>query len=271
MTRDGYDEDFLGVPVPLPQPVPARELRRLDYPNFTVLLDPARRLAASTAVAIDGAALQDVPRQGRWRLDKRVPASEQAGAGIYTRSDFDRGHLVRRLDPGWGTLDEAREAMDATFFYTNAAPQASGFNQSRDLWLGLEDHVLRYADAADLRISVFTAPVLGPDDPVHRGVGVPLRFWKIAAWSSASAPDEPALAATGFILDQSGMFQVDEGLLAVEPLGAFRTFQAPITDIAQLAGIDAGPLVGADVMVPPGLLSTPEWNELSSPADITFG
>ena len=69
----GYDEDFLGVPVPLP--APARELRRLDYPNFTVLLDPERRLAASTGVLIDGAALHDVPRQGRWRLYTRVPAS----------------------------------------------------------------------------------------------------------------------------------------------------------------------------------------------------
>lgn len=266
---DGYDEDFLGVPVPLPRP--DGELHRLDYPHFTVLLDPGRRLAASTGVVIDGAALHDLPRQGRWRLDTRVPATAQAGAGVYRRSDFDRGHLVRRLDPGWGTPERAREAMDATFFYTNAAPQASGFNQSRDLWLGLEDHVLQYADAADLRISVFTAPVLGPDDPVHRGVGVPLRFWKIAAWSQATAPAEPVLAATGFVLDQSGMFEVDDGLLSVAPLGAFRTFQAPIADIASLAGIDVGPLRAADVMVPPGLLSTPEWHKLGSPADITFG
>lgn len=270
MTWEGYDEDFLGVPAPIPRPLDGREVRELAYPRFTVLLDPRRRFAVSTAVAIDGGSLQEILRQGRWRLDTRIARREQAGAGIYAKNDLDRGHLVRRSDPGWGTVEEALEATTATFYYPNAAPQASGFNQSKELWVGLEDHVLQYADAADLRVAVFTAPVLDDDDPPYKGIQIPRRFWKIAAWSSTRVPEEPVLAATGFVLDQSELIEVEDGLLAVEPLGAFRTFQSPIADIADLAGIDAGPLVDADVLVPPGLLSTPKWHELGSAADITL-
>ena len=139
-----------------------------------------------TAVNIDGSSLQDLPRTGDWDLDPRVPADQQAGPALYADNDLDRGHLVRRRDPGWGSVAEARAATEATFVYTNAAPQASVFNQSKDLWVGLEDHVLQYADATDQRVSVFTGPVLDPTDPVYRGVRIPRRFWKVAAWAETS-------------------------------------------------------------------------------------
>lgn len=257
---DGYDPAFLAAPLPLPRP--AQPVRPLPYPRFTVLLDPARQLAAVTAVNIDGASLQDLPRTGDWRLDERVPAAEQTGPEVYARNDLDRGHLVRRRDPGWGLVDAARAATEATFSYPNAAPQAAGFNQSKELWLGLEDHVLAYAETTDQRVSVFTAPVLADDDPPYRGIRIPLRFWKIAAWQG---PD--GLAAAGFLLDQSELVDTREGVLAVPPLGAFRTFQVPIADIAALTGIDLGPLPAADVRERPGARET-GWRSLDTADDI---
>lgn len=213
----GYSPGFLGHRVAVPRPRDrSRELRELTYPRFTVLLDPARRLAAATAVNIDGATLQDVARSGQWRLDDRIPADEQAGNELYRDNDDVRGHLVRRRDPGWGTRAQAREATAATFVYTNAAPQASGFDQSPDLWVGLEDHVLEYADTTDLRVSVFTAPVLDDDDPEYRGVRIPRRFRKIAAWASAARGGGTVLASTGFVLDQTDLMHPT----AVAPLGA---------------------------------------------------
>lgn len=238
---DGYSADFLATAVALPRP--AGEFRTLDYPRFTVLLDPERRLASVTAVNIDGALLRDLPRQGDWRLDPRADAEEQTGPEVYSRNDLDRGHLVRRRDPGWGDADDARAAMEATFFYPNAAPQAAGFNQSKELWLGLEDHVLAYAETTDQRLSVFTAPVLADGDPPYRGIRIPLRFWKVAAWQ-----DPTGLRAAGFVLDQTELVDTSEGLLAAPPLGAFRTFQAPIADIAGIAGVEFGPLIAADVL-----------------------
>ena len=176
MAQLGYDADFLGIPVAIPHPLGDRELRELPYPHFSVVLDARRRLAAATAVNIDGAALLDLARTGDWELDPRVPASEQAGPALYADNDLDRRRLVRRRDPGWGTAAEARTATEATFAYPNAAPQASVFNQSKELWLGLEDHVLRFADTTDERVSVFTAPVLDEADPLYRGVQIPRRF-----------------------------------------------------------------------------------------------
>lgn len=258
--RDGYDEDFLGTRLPLPRPT--QTVRVLPYPRFSVLLDPRRRLAAVTGVNIDGALLRDLPRTGEWRLDPRVAAEEQTGPAVYARNDLDRGHLVRRRDPGWGDAEEVRVATEATFFYPNAAPQAAGFNQSKDLWLGLEDHVLAYAEATDQRVSVFTAPVLGEDDPPYRGARIPLRFWKVAAWSG---PD--GLAAAGFVLDQSELVDARDETLVIPPLGAFRTFQVPIADIAGLTGIDLGPLVAADVL-PRREARVTGWRVLASAADI---
>lgn len=279
MTDDlatGYDVRFLRLPLPLPRPADAVEVRDLIYPHFTVLLEPDRRLAVMTAVNIDGSALHDLPRTGEWELDARIPATEQAGPAVYASNDLDRGHLVRRRDPGWGTTAQARDAMEATFVYPNAAPQASGFNQSKELWLGLEDHVLEFADTTDERLSVFTAPVLADDDPPYRGIRIPRRFFKVAAWATEEA-GAPRLAAAGFLLDQSELIDVAQGALAVPALGAFRTFQVPIADIETLTGIDLGQLTEADVLQPSDRLRDVEvrgedaWRPLRAPEDIVLG
>jgi endonuclease G len=263
----GYAADFLGVPVPMPRPLAAHRFTVLPYPRFSVILDTSRRLAAATGVNIDGATLQDLPRTGEWDLDPRVTAAEQAGPAVYADNDFDRGHLVRRRDPGWGTAAEARAATEATFVYPNAAPQASVFNQSKDLWVGLEDHVLQFADATDQRVSVFTAPVLDAADPPYRGIRIPRRFWKIAAWGEDAADGGSTLAAAGFVLDQTALIDVSDATVAGTGLGAFRTFQVPVADIAALADIDVGPLVVADVMAV-GAARPREWTELTRPSDI---
>jgi endonuclease G len=254
----GYDTAFLGVHVPLPVALGRPQTVDLAYLHFTVILDTIRRLAVVTGVNIDGGELHDLPRTGRWHLDPRVPASAQTGPAVYAANDLDRGHLVRRRDPGWGSKAVARAATEATFAYPNAAPQAAGFNQSKELWLGLEDHVLLYADTNDNRVSVYTAPVLAEGDPRYRGTRIPRRFWKVAAW----ADGERTLAAAGFVLDQTELLELEEGVLAVPPLGAYRTFQVPIGDIGALAGVDFGPLVEADVFAGDPAITKGEWVEL---------
>jgi endonuclease G len=262
----GYDTGFLAAEAPLPVAVGRTETVNLAYLHFTVTLDTDRQFAVVTGVNIDGSELQDLPRTGEWHLDQRLPASDQAGPAVYAANDLDRGHLVRRRDPGWGSAAVARRATEATFAYTNAAPQAAGFNQSKELWLGLEDHVLLYADANDHRVSVFTAPVLQVDDPPYRGIQVPRRFWKVAAW----AHGDGSLAAAGFVLDQTELLELDEGVLDVPPLGAFRTFQAPIAEIGALAGIEFGPLVEADVFADVQAVIGQPWVELDAASQIVL-
>lgn len=271
----GFDAAFLGLEAAMPRvPEPvARACVELDFVHFTVVLDTERRLARVTGVNLDGTALVDVPRGGdRWELDERVPADRQAGPEIYAANDLDRGHLVRRRDPVWGEPALAARANADTFRYPNAAPQASGFNQSKALWLGLEDHVLAYAEVHRLRLSVFTAPVLEPGDPAYRGIRIPLRFWKVAAWR-----DGDELAAAGFVLDQAPLVEAAEleaaelesvvpARAGVPALGPFRTFQVPIAEVAALTGLDLAELIDAD-RFPTTLLSA-GWRELTGPRDL---
>jgi len=280
----GYDPAFLGIPTPLP--VPRQMVRELAYTHFTVLLDPVRRLAATTGVTIDGADLQDLDRVDDWHLDPRVPAEEQTGEQVYAGNDLDRGHLVRRRDPVWGPSAVARTANEQTFTYTNAAPQAAQFNQSRLLWAGLEDYVLEHARTYRQRLCVFTGPVLAADDPPYRGVQVPRRFYKIAAWATSAADGPAELAATGYVLDQTPELpDLPAATARAEragdppPLGPYRTYQVPIADIATLTGLDLGPLVSADrlpsvVIVSADMLTSDtaaescRWVQLHDPADI---
>jgi endonuclease G len=288
----GYDASFLGpddaLTVPLPVPAApddgtrAPSLRRLDHPHFSILLDPRRRLAAATACLVDGARLQPLRRTGSWGLDPQAPAHEQAGNELYRNNPLDRGHLVRRLDPMWGTEPEARAAGEATFVYTNAAPQVDAFNQSKALWNGLEDHVLEYAGAHRHRVVVQTGCVFDATDPVYRDIALPRRFWKVAAWAEGG----DTLRSAAFVLDQTPQLTSADLRTAtaraladggVPPLGPYRTFQVPVADVEALTRLDLGPLSAADVLdaraavgpltvgrVPAG------WSELTFPAEVAL-
>jgi endonuclease G len=268
----GYDPAFLPVDLPLPRPIDGRAVIDLPYVHFSVLLDPARRLAAATGVNIDGAVLLDLGRSDDWHLDPRVAAAEQAGAELYARNDLDRGHLVRRRDPVWGELSVAEAANEATFVFTNAAPQAARFNQGPNLWVGLEDHVLDYARAYEQKISVFTGPVLADDDPVYRGIHIPRHFWKIAAWTIRDNAHTPSLRAAGFILDQGPLLDKIDLTLRADtppPLGPFLTYQAPVDDIAALSGLGMAVLAEADRFTPaPAARPSEHWNLLDVYTDI---
>lgn len=268
--RDGYDEGFLGVPVPIPA-LAGVETVLLPYTHFSVLMRPDKRLAAVTALGIDGGKLLDLDRSGiNWRLDPRLREDQQTGERVYARNDIDRGHLVRRASAVWGdSRAEAAQANADTFHYTNAAPQAAKFNQGMELWLGMESYLLDHAAAHSRKLVVFTGPIFSDLDPVYRGVAIPLRFFKVAAFIH-----EGVLAATGYVVDQTPQLAdlpdvprpgaVDE----TPPLGPFRTFQVPVRDIAELTGLNLNQLVAADRMPIAATLHTAQvgttWRELVS-------
>lgn len=271
--RTGYDEAFLGPVVPLPLPVrPGIETVSLRYTHFTVALRPDRRLAAATAVCVDGhGALEDVAHGDVWEFDPRAPEEQQAGDEIYRNNSLDRGHLVRPPDPAWGPSDDAHRAAADTFHFTNAAPQADVFNQGRKIWQGLENHLLDHTAVFDRRLVVLAGPVLQDSDPPYRGIQVPLRFWKVVAFMQ-----DGALAAIAFVLDQSPDLSrdADRALVGAKagappPLGPFRTYQVPVSDVAEITELEFGPLPDVDLMPVP---RAPEerWRRLESYEDIVI-
>ena len=266
MPTSGYDPGFLGVTAPLPaSALDGADFLELDYTHFTVRLRKDRRLAEVTAVNIDGAALVALARGDDWHLDERVPADLQTGPAVYSGNDFDRGHLVRRRDPVWGA--DAQTANFDTFAYTNAAPQVNVFNQSKELWVGLEDYVLEFADSTDQRISVLTGPVFADDDVEYRGIRVPQKFFKIAGWMTSGE-----LAATAYLLDQSDLITgvVQRGATPTRQLGAFRTFQVTVAEIGRLTALDLTPYEDADRLPKGQATRAPDPIELRGPDDLRW-
>jgi endonuclease G len=89
---------------------------------------------------------------------------------------------------------------DDTFHFTNCSPQHSGMNQKT--WLGLEDYILANARVHNLRICVFTGPVLRPDDMDYRGLKLPKEYWKVVAFRTDDRP-----SATAYMVSQGKLIE----------------------------------------------------------------
>ncbi len=256
--RQGYNPNFLGngsQAVPLPKlssemiakaavnkAATGEDKYVLPYHHFSIVLNKERRLAFYTAVNIDGNISHRIKRDpDKWIYDPRVEKNEQAGNEVYEANPLDRGHLVRRLDPAWGTsTDIAKVANDDTFHFTNCSPQHKDFNQNQTTWAGLEDYILDNADSLDLKVSVFTGPVFSDDDPVYRGIQLPKQFWKVVAMVKE---DDAQLSATAYLLSQASLLK---NLNEAFSFGAYKTYQVPIKEIESLTGLSFGNLKNFD-------------------------
>lgn len=245
--RNGYDPAFLsGWSIPLPKGIGNREadmrrLRRggtgfeLAYRNFSVIMSSSRRLPMMTAANINGLESRRVPRIDRWSFDGRLDKSDQWGDEIYFNNQLDRGHMVRREDPIWGTLGLAHEANEDTFHFTNSCPQMAGVNQVT--WLGLEDYILQHARADDMLVNVYTGPFFREDDLEYRGAQIPGAFWKVVA----IVTEEGRPSATAYKVDQVEELSDLEFVFA-----GYKTFQISIQQVIDEAEIDFSSLVEYD-------------------------
>lgn len=241
--RNGYEPDFLdGWRIPLPQPAgDVRMLRRggegseLKYKNFSVIMSKSRRLPHIAAANINGSESRSVPRITVWSYDGRLDKADQWGDALYDTNALDRGHMVRREDPIWGTLKEARTANVDTFHFTNSCPQMAGVNQK--VWLGLENYILHNARADEMRVSVFTGPFFGSKDLEYRGALVPKAFWKVVA----IVTEDGRPSATAYKVDQSKELEDLEFVYS-----AYKTFQISIQQVMKKTNIDFSELVPYD-------------------------
>jgi endonuclease G, mitochondrial len=260
--REGYDPRFLaGAEVPLPKL--SKQLRRyaatvsetdewaeefeLKYHHFSLVMNAARRLAFFTAVNIDGKAhrQEDLKRgKDKWYFDPRVPKMAQLGEELYRANLFDRGHLVRRLDPAWGrTTRIAKTGNDDTFHFTNCSPQHERFNQGKNLWAGLEDYLLKKATGEEKRLTVFTGPVFDDaGDPDHRGVQIPKQYWKVAVVGRPGGK----VAALGFIVSQEKLLRSMTDV-AFDAAAVAEMFQTSVANVEAATGLDFGGLDQVDV------------------------
>jgi endonuclease G len=241
--RGGYDPNFLdGFPIPLPMPGgDVRMLRRsgsaaeLKYEHFSVVMSASRRMPKVTACNIDGSESRRLPRVQAWKFDGRLNREDQWGNDLYVNNDLDKGHMVRREDPVWGTQAVASQANVDTFHYTNSCPQMAVVNQQ--IWAGLENYVLNHTRDDEMRVTVFTGPYFTEHDLPYRGALVPRAFWKVVAFL---LPDGRP-SATAYRVSQDRELQDLEFVFA-----GYSTFQISIKQVADDTGINFDALLPYD-------------------------
>ncbi len=265
-----------GLAQPSDHPEEPGELR---YTHFGVKYSATEKLPLVTAVNIDGKRAVRIKRgNDKWFVDLRIAPSIQLSARNFADAQIDRGHMVRREDPNWGTAAEAEQANFDTFHYVNAAAQHSSLNQGKTLWQGLENYILDSARTSGFQACVFTGPVLGEDDPVIDGARAPLEYWKLVATLDENGTH---LRATAYLLSQGQLIrdlmerrrltESVEGLT----LGAYRTFQISVADLAEATGYDFGiyaeadPLRRTEEAIAAGG-ETPRFVALDAMSDITL-
>ena len=281
---------------------PGENDRELRYEHFSIVMNGERRLAYFTAVNIHGESLVGYSRKTKdfydytaastafaealmgaesdsWADDDRIDTDEQTGDAFYKSTpnrlvkanghknldptpNFDRGHLVKRLDPCWGAKDRAVIAERDTFNWTNAAPQTSAFNQGKAkkllgeregrLWQGIENYILRNAWAMDTKVSTFTGPVFHAKDPVYSDklgnleIQVPLKFWKVIVWS-----EDGDLKSLALVADQTRTMvkkTAQEKLLDEDQLKLMEQFLTTVAKVEEMTGFEFGEAVSlADV------------------------
>jgi len=266
---NGYDPDFLGPRVDLPAlseqqredlvPLIDGSGHELKYTHFSVVMSKSRQLAFFTAVNIDGNRLEALPRdRDAWYFDPRIERQHQMDPKVYKHPDLDRGHLVRRLDPVWG--EDAKEANEDTFHFTNCSPQHGMLN--RRTWLRLEEYVLGNAKVHELKVTVYTGPVFRADDKIYLDqFAIPAEFWKVVTLVKTDG----ALSATAYLQSQRDLISNLEEF----SFGEYKTYQVPIGQIGELTGLDFGDLAQHDPLLS-NLESAPQALAIGGPDDIVL-
>jgi endonuclease G len=149
-------------------------------------------------------------------MDRRISEDFQLDDRLYGQGKkdpvekvyFDRGHMVRLLDPCWGDSDDdAKRGQIDTFHFTNAAPQEGIFNDVN--WGNLEDYILEKAQISERKLTVLTGPIFRGDDPKYgftRKGGpwqIPISFWKIAVLQKT----DTKIAVAAFVRGQTDRVQ----------------------------------------------------------------
>lgn len=261
----GYQSKFLGKGIDIPIPMPRKSIQKfiakvngtdsmvLKYYHYSVLFHTVRMMPLISAINVDGdmrKRLDEAERKDVWLRDTRLSFDIQLDDNYYKRSGFDRGHMARREDANWGsTAEDAKRNADLTCMYTNACPQVARINQSskKGLWGQLEKIVLETGAQAEkgrtAKILVFNGPIFKEDDPVFRGIQVPMDFYKIVVWLT----DGGELRATAFKLSQvDKVDDIDFEQLDLDQNAEFKEYQCSIESLEKLTHIDFSAIKAAD-------------------------
>ena len=238
-----YDENFLGVALPLPSFTPARSADIVPrspqlpdglavYPNYAVVTDKKFRAPAFAVLHIDQPKLKASTRSDAWKIDSRVGAECQLDNSYYSNNPWDKGHMADRESAAWGdTTAVAQDSADQTFYYANACLQHKNLNE--DEWLALEVWVMKLNTVKNGRLTIFTGPIFGEHPrivtpPGRASATVPVGFFKVACFIDSGTGQ---LGVRAFII-----YQDTDALLDLKGRKTFNysKYQVTVTEIERL-------------------------------------
>ena len=163
-----------GQPPTLLNPRMAQRTTPLCNAAYAVLASGITRgplWSAEYLTAQDLVQARDLPREGRFYEDDRLPPEDRATLADYTRSGYDRGHMTPS-----GDMPSA-EAQQQSFALSNVVPQAPHLN--RDTWEGIESAMRKLAENEG-ELYVVTGPAFqGQQIQSLKGrVLIPTATWK---------------------------------------------------------------------------------------------
>ncbi|WP_374966200.1 DNA/RNA non-specific endonuclease [Lysinibacillus sp. RS5] len=254
----GFDTTFLGEEFPIPFPRLREDIGQVAleggkvYPftHFSIVMNKERKFAIYGANNTDKERDIQLKRCNNWHTDDRIGEENQVGGWLYEGGQadlWDRGHLVRRDDVGWGERDEAKDGDCDSFCFANIAPQHKEFHHTK--WGDIEGWIINQTKSKNKKFSIFTGPIFTENDreycgyqkPLGCGIKIPAGFWKVAFYIGV----DDRLRSVAFKIVQDDYwrhnvkaeFRSSTKNRLLEKMDVLTQYQVPLTTITEITGI----------------------------------
>ena len=204
----------------------------IKYPYYTISYSEKHKQAEWVAYKLTRDMVENTTAERghlSFKKDTNLAPNKAIKSSDYTKSGYDRGHLVPAQDMAFSA-----QAMKETFFMSNVSPQDKRFNRGK--WKALENQTRDWASKYD-EIYVITGPVLTkraikrfPKD--KKSIPVPHSYFKIILDFTGNEDEVKAIAF--WLRNQETDI----------PLSGFVT---TIDEIEELTGIDFFPGLPNDI------------------------
>ena len=211
--RVGYNPVFLGKSFRINLPEVRGTADLIHYANFSIVMNPSRRMPWYVAYHVDGKQLKrGLPRENRWTPDPAWPLSLQPSDSHFRQSGWNRGHLLSPMTACWGDDRIAAIAKRQANYWTNTTPQSTKMNT---VWFYAAENLERSIAAKEKRIIGFSGPVYREEDKSFRdefekdGMFKATETYRIpsAFWKMVCIKKEKKIEHIAFIFDEGKLAQ----------------------------------------------------------------
>ncbi|MBU5351951.1 DNA/RNA non-specific endonuclease [Paenibacillus barcinonensis] len=254
--NEGFNVTFLGENYPIPFPQLKDDIGRLaveggkvfPFTHFSIVMNKDRKFAIYGANNTNAEQDLRIDRCNDWHFDDRIGEENQVGDWLYAGGQadlWDRGHLVRRDDVGWGEDAEGNDADCDSFCYANIVPQHKKFHATK--WGDIEKWIIGRTESKDNKLSIFTGPIYTDNDreycgfqkPLGCGIKIPAGFWKVAFYIGT----DEKLHSTAFKILQDDYWRNESAFHTSSSFGFLNgmenltMYQVSLTAITEVTGI----------------------------------